>query len=577
MTTKTIRIRSFLASIPLALLLCASAGHAQDDPAIDDILAAARKVAWEKKNFSGYSFVYDDSTRLLWATGINEAASFANANAWLGQLAIDSLGGWRMPSHAEFMNSRLFPMAVKCNVPPYNSSYANEVYRGPGWTSTANPYDTAQAFVISYSTGSCGKHDEWHEYKSNGARIYAVHEIDELAGILVNPKLTAEQQLVAVARVLLRQKVKFVRAQLTPPAEPPAAPASQLKRGEFETTAEFEKRKQQEAARGDGESRRKQAAYEQALRDYQARQAAEDKREANWQEALQTEATRRQLAEQALSEAFNLVFGSPALQNVMYDADKEAFDAVLTGSRASILAAIAPQVAQTRATPASGFAKKGDFKSVDTQAAPPLAAQKWSMQLAIPSPRTEAPAFKARLVDARLIPRLSFNWEPAQSKLSFASYEIITNEVKQQREFASARQANTIEAYQEFVDRHSTAPQAAQAKQAIRDIQVRQEKERQEQLARARAEEKRRQAEQAAEAAAMRERERLGCDNFYPGKTGKITGSSFWIDTVDGYIVRYVNKDRRMVTIQGVRGGTTLKEDQYHEISCNDLIYSTKW
>lgn len=577
MTSKTIPLRTLLASIPLALLLCAGPGHAQDAPSVDDILAAARKVAWEKKNFSGYSFVYDDSTKLLWATGINESASYANANAWLGQLSIDSLAGWRLPSHAEFLNSRLFPQAVKCNVPPYNSSYANEVYRGPGWTSTTNPYAPEQAYVISYSVGSCGRHEEWHEYKTNGARIYAVHDIDELAGILINPKLTAEQQLVAVARVLLRQRVKFVRAQLVPPAEPPAAPTTQLKRGEFETTAEFEKRKQQEATRGDGETRRKQAAYEQALRDYKARLAAEDQREAGWQEALKTEATRRQLAEQALSEAFNLVFGSPTLQNVMYDADKEAFDAVLTGSRASMLAAVPPQVVQARPVPASGFAKKSDFKSADAQPAPPLAAQKWSMQLAIPSPRKEAPAFKARLVDARLIPRLSFNWEPAQSRLSFASYEIITNEVKQQREFANARQANTIDAYQDFLDRHPAAPQATQAKQAIRDIQVRQEKERQEQLARAKAEEKRRQAAEAAEAAALRERERLGCDNFYPGKTGKITGRSFWFDTVDGYIVRYVNKDRRMVTVQGVRGGTTLKEDQYHEISCSDLIYSTQW
>jgi hypothetical protein len=54
-------------------------------------------------------------------------------------------------------------------------------------------------------------------------------------------------------------------------------------------------------------------------------------------------------------------------------------------------------------------------------------------------------------------------------------------------------------------------------------------------------------------------------------------GSTFWISTVDGYVVRYVNKDKRMVTIQGVRGGATLKEDQYHEISCTDLIYSTEW
>lgn len=547
------------------------------DPQIDEILAAARKVTWEKKNFSGQSFVYDDSTRLLWATGIDEAANFAGASARLRQLAIDGLDGWRLPGHPEFLRSRLFPQEVKCNVPPYHSAYANEVYRGQGWTATTNPYSAEQAFVISYSTGSCRRHEDWHEYKDKNLRLYAVREIDELAGILINPRLGAEQQLVAVARVLLRQKVKFARARLAPPPEPAVAAASQLKRGEFETSADFEKRRQQELARTDGDTRRKVAAYEQAVRDYKARQAAEDQREAAWQQSLKTEATRRQLAEQALSEAFNLVFGSPTLTEVRYDADRQAFDARLSGSRASLLAATPSQVVQTRPAPASGFAKKSDFQNRDAVPAAPLAAQKWSMPLAIPSPIKEAPAFKARLLDARLIPRLSFNWDGRQTRLSFASYEIITNEVKQQREFADARQAGSIEAYQDFIDRHPKAPQAGQARQAIRDIQVRQEKERQEQIARQKAEEKRRQANQAAAAAAMRERERQGCDNFYPGKTGRIMGSTFWISTVDGYVVRYVNKDKHMVTIQGVRGGATLKEDQYHEISCTDLIYSTEW
>ena len=547
------------------------------DSQIDEILAAARKVTWEKKNFSGQSFVYDDSTHLLWATGIDEAANFAGAQARLRQLAIDGLDDWRMPGHPEFLRSRLFPQEVKCNVPPYHSAYVNEVYRGQGWTATTNPYSADQAYVISYSTGSCSRHQDWNEYKDKNMRIYAVREIDELAGILINPRLGAEQQLVAVARVLLRKKVKFERIRLAPPPEPAVAVTSQLKRGEFETSADFEKRRQQELARTDGETRRKVAAYEQAVRDYKARLASEDQNEAAWQQSLKTEATRRQLAEQALSEAFNLVFGSPTLKQVRYDADRQAFDAELSGSRASLLAATPPQVGQTRPAPASGFAKKSDSQSRDAVPAAPLAAQKWSMSLSIPSPIKEAPAFKARLLDARLIPRLSFNWNGRQNKLNFASYEIITNEVKQQREFADARQANSVEAYQDFVDRHPKAPQAAQARQAMRDIQARQEKERQEQIARQKAEEKRRQANQAAEAAAMRERERLGCDNFYPGKTGRIVGSTFWISTVDGYVIRYVNKDKRMVTIQGVRGGATLKEDQYHEISCADLIYSTQW
>jgi hypothetical protein len=550
----------------------------QDDRLIDEILAAARKVTWEKKNFTGYSFVYDESSRLLWATGLDRAASFRDASTWLGQLSIDSMDGWRMPTHPEFLGSRIFPESAKCNVPPYNSAYANEVYQGQGWTSTTNPYNTEQAFVISYSTGgACGRHEDWSEYKSKNVRIYAVRDIDELAAILIDPRLSAEAQLVAVAKVLLREKIKYVSTPLTAPAEPEPVRAKALKRGEFEPAADFAKRQQQEQARADAETKRVTAAHEQAMREFNAQKAAEERREAAWRESLKTNATRQRLAEAALSEAFNLVFGSPTLKNVQYNPDKEAFDALLGGSRASILAATSSQVTQRGGNSGSGFAKKSSYQNNAAVAAPPLAAQKWTMQLSIPTPLKEAQAFKARLVDARLIPRLTFNWDSRQTRLAFAGYEIITNEVKQQREFASARQANTVEAYQDFVDRYPKAPQVAQAKQGIREIQARLEKERQEQIARQKAEEKRRRAEEAAEAAAMRERERLGCDNFYPGKTGKIMGKSFWFETVDGYIVRYVNKDRRLVTIQGVRGGTTLGEDQYHEISCSDLIYSTRW
>lgn len=60
------------------------------------------------------------------------------------------------------------------------------------------------------------------------------------------------------------------------------------------------------------------------------------------------------------------------------------------------------------------------------------------------------------------------------------------------------------------------------------------------------------------------------CDSYYPGRTGQIKGEG-WLATKDGFIVRYVNKDRRMVTIEGTTGGNSLKSGETREFSCERL------
>lgn len=555
----------------------ASEANGAANQLIDDVLSAARKVTWEKKNFSNYSFVHDNSTGLLWATGIRERRSFQEAKHWINNLSIDELAGWRMPTHAEFLGSRLFPSRAPCNVAPSNTSYGNEIYNGPGWTSTM--LDQHQAYLISYSVGgACHRHEDWSSHIDKESRYwqinYAVRNEDELSRIITQPRASAEAQLVAVAKILLRSKLEYKKPDLTPPSEPARIQPRALTKGEFETSADFGARQKQEQARAEAENKRALAAHEQVLREFKTRVDADRQKESAWHEALKTPETRRRLAEQALSEAFNIVFGSPTLRDVRYNADKSAFDAVLSGSRESLLAG-----KQGQEVTNGESRKKSSSQMIPTSKAAPLAAQAWRMALLIPSASKDAPAYKERLLDARLIPRITFNWENDQRKLSFLNYEMITNEVKQQRDFAAARDSNSISAYQDFIQRYPNAPQAVQAQKSISEIQARQEKERQERLAREKAQERARQAAEAAEAAASRERARLGCGNFYPGKTGKISGKSFWFDTRDSYIVRYVNKDRQMVTIQGTntRAGGALEEGQHHELSCTELINSTIW
>lgn len=67
-----------------------------------------------------------------------------------------------------------------------------------------------------------------------------------------------------------------------------------------------------------------------------------------------------------------------------------------------------------------------------------------------------------------------------------------------------------------------------------------------------------------------RERHERACDSYYPGRVGRIN-SDGWLATEDGFIVRYVNKDRRMVTIEGTTGGNTLDRGSIKEMSCSTL------
>lgn len=60
------------------------------------------------------------------------------------------------------------------------------------------------------------------------------------------------------------------------------------------------------------------------------------------------------------------------------------------------------------------------------------------------------------------------------------------------------------------------------------------------------------------------------CPLYYPGKVGKIKGDAPFA-TADAFVVRYVNKDRLRVTIEGTSGGNSLKLGEVLEFSCGTL------
>lgn len=62
------------------------------------------------------------------------------------------------------------------------------------------------------------------------------------------------------------------------------------------------------------------------------------------------------------------------------------------------------------------------------------------------------------------------------------------------------------------------------------------------------------------------------CDEYYPGKTGTMQ-NNYWLATDDDFVVRYVNKERKSVTIEGTTrsGGNSLARGAIEEMSCAQL------
>ncbi len=65
------------------------------------------------------------------------------------------------------------------------------------------------------------------------------------------------------------------------------------------------------------------------------------------------------------------------------------------------------------------------------------------------------------------------------------------------------------------------------------------------------------------------------CNGFYAGYTGHFQGRGL-LATKDRYVVRYVNADRRMVTIEGNESGNSLQYCELLEIPCIDLLERTR-
>jgi hypothetical protein len=211
-------------------------------------------------------------------------------------------------------------------------------------------------------------------------------------------------------------------------------PVSIPAKGEFETTAAFEARKQraeQEALRADQEAKdRAEQTYQSALRAFNAEHLAFKQQQAQ-QEAdnaaarAQAEARKTDLRayRSALLQAWELVInanlGDPVLQNIAYDADRQVFTAQLLSSHGHLV---------------------GDVTA--------------------PVPLAQAPGFKADLLSGKIAPKVTFAYP--SMRLDWA---VIENSAQRSARFAAAQ--NSIDDLETLMQEFPNAPEVSAAKRRV--------------------------------------------------------------------------------------------------------------
>lgn len=273
------------------------------------------------------------------------------------------------------------------------------------------------------------------------------------------------------------------------PIAPSYIKTKPLNKGEFETTAEFDKRKKEEERRIDKINQKISQEYQEQLIQfndelYKAKILYDNAIEKN-----KKSDTIKKVASAAASRAFNMIFGDPKFKNIKYNADKEYFDATL-------------------------YSHTNNF----------------SMNIKIPVKRTEARLFKSKLMDNRLVPQVIF--EVNNGKLEFKSVDIVSNVEKQRQDFEFAKTIHTTTGYENFIKKYSEGKYAEKARSEIAKIQKSEEE--------ARLRSEREAKERAKREAERKERERQAyMKPKYVGEQVCQDGSMFFgliNPTIRGYV-----------------------------------------
>lgn len=201
-------------------------------------------------------------------------------------------------------------------------------------------------------------------------------------------------------------------------------------KGEFETTAAFEARKQQaeQAAKESAEQ-----AYQSALRAFNAEQLAFKQQQAQQEAdnaAARAQAEARKTDPRAYRSALltawegvtTVYLGDPVLQNIAYDADRQVFTAQLLSSHGLLV---------------------GDVTA--------------------PVPLAQAPGFKTDLLSGKIAPKVTFAYP--SMRLDWA---LIENSAQRSARFAAAQ--NSIDGLEALIREFPNAPEVSAAKRRVQAL-----------------------------------------------------------------------------------------------------------
>lgn len=466
-------ILALLFGITVAACVTQSVWAAEGAPMDDkiDISNVTAQIVWSKQSSLKLVAHYDPQSKLYWALpwSDNPASldprqkymgfpemTFKEAQSFVKDLVVDGQSGWVLPSIGNVMRS--------------NASYSRRTDNGMYWVTMGENYEFARNIYYSFSSNESSTNCQPY-YQGSGRQYVGGAACDrrvdstecrcyngdgELPFIPVRsrsiyddiieaPDKTPGKKLDEVAKLLLEKKLAIYLPAPQVPTRPQTIIANSLDKGEFETTEAYQKRTDAENERVRSANEAAYRSYMIALEKYDAALAAQPRELMELkQRTRKPEALSAALAN-AMSLAMTMVHGDPVLTDLKYDADKQIFSGNLKGGK-------------------SGFGVPIEFAV----------------------PLSKAAQVKEAIGDSRQIPNVIFDVKALSMKL--VDIKIVDDTAKQQMDFANAKKANTVEAYENFIKLYPGSPQSNQAKKMIGDLQasaLAQERERQRSAAQA--------------------------------------------------------------------------------------------
>lgn len=360
-------------------------------------------------------------------------------------ITIDGIKNWRLPTLDEARkNSRLLALGkalcydihVGVRFPRYDFpqwySGIDAVTYTKGRKSEGYDMPVSSSLDVAFSLDNKNREPGIWRFKDRTSgyfsHIVPVREPSYAEKIAFDDKsLNATQRIkkyaIALAKSDLTPKMKTIQK---PNLISISATMPHLTKGEFETTADFEKRKAQEVIKFEKSQKDMENQNLQKLKTYEEELTIAEDSYKEQEKLFATENYRAKVYKTAIQKGIQIVLGKPYLKDFKYDADKQKMSATL-------------------------FSPRDDS---------------FTQKVELDVPLSVAKTFKDDLKANRLIPLVELD-----NNLKIVNVKAVTNTGKLKIEFDIAKSINSIQAYEEFIAKYTTSELAKEAAKNISKLQ----------------------------------------------------------------------------------------------------------